>query len=317
MRRRVIYISAIALLTGCVAHDDSDSAATTSAPVNLATQPSAATRPNTGEAAEGEGVHEALKKGRTGEALALLSRNPSLLESRDRLQQTPLHVAAHRGRADAVKWLLGRGANVNAVAYNKFTPLHLAVSGEIADALIRADADVNVKDAWGNTPLQKAAENNHPAVVDAILASGHPIDLRTAVVLKKRDIVKKMHKDEPGLAKKSSDTIGLWGGATPLAVASGQGDFEIVQLLLDAGADVNEGTFMPNVGGEATALTNAVWAGDAKIVKLLLSRGAKTDVVGGKFYPTILDYAREHSSPEIVAMLAATRAKPERDTVNW
>ena len=139
-----------------------------------------------------------------------------------------------------------------------------------------------------------------------------PIDLRTAVVLKKRDLVKKMLKDDPGLAKHPSDTSGLWGGATPLAVAAGQGDFEIVQLLLDAGADVNEGTFNPNAGGEATALTNAVRAGDAKIVKLLLSHGAKTEVVGGKFYPTILDYAHKHSSPEIVAILEAAQKVGEQ-----
>jgi hypothetical protein len=71
---------------------------------------------------------------------------------------------------------------------------------------------------------------------------------------------------------------------------------------LDAGADVNEETRMPNAG-TATALTNAVWAGDKEIVALLLNRGAKTEVTGGKFYRTILDYAREHSAPEIIALL--------------
>jgi ankyrin repeat protein len=122
-----------------------------------------------------------------------------------------------------------------------------------------------------------------------------------------------MLKDDPKLAGQPSNGSGLWGSTTPLGLAASQKDKEIVELLLDAGADLNEGTFMPNAGGNATALTNAVWAGDKEIVKLLLDRGAKTDVVGGKFYPTILDYARKHSAREIVELLEKAGAKGSED----
>jgi ankyrin repeat protein len=67
---------------------------------------------------------------------------------------------------------------------------------------------------------------------------------------------------------------------------------------------MNDGTVMPNAGfGKATALTNAVWGGHKEVVELLLRRGGSTDVVGGKFYRTILDYARANSRPEIVSLL--------------
>lgn len=259
-------------------------------------------------------VHRALIDGMTDKALALLKDDPKLIEARNSgSQETPLHVAVHRGRTEAVKWLLANKADVNAVAYNDFTPLHLAEDGEIAKALIKAGAKLDLKDAWGSTPLQMAAESEHKAVVDAILASGYKLDLRTAVVLKKRDVVKQMLKDDPKIAKQPTKGAGLWGCNTPLGTAAGQKDRELVELLLDAGADINEGTRMPNAGmGKATALTNAVWAGDKDIVELLLKRGAKTDVVGGKFYPTILDYARKHSDPAITELLenAATK-KPD------
>ena len=66
----------------------------------------------------------------------------------------------------------------------------------------------------------------------------------------------------------------------------------------------NDATVMPNAGlGRATALTNAVWGGHKEVVELLLRRGASTDVTGGKFYRTILDYARANSRPEIVSLL--------------
>ena len=142
-----------------------------------------------------------------------------------------------------------------------------------------------------------------------VLASGYKLDLRTAVMTKKRDQVKKMLKDNPKLARQPSNASGLWVDTTPLGLAASQKDKAMVELLLDAGADVNEGTFMPNAGGNATALTNAVWAGDKEVVKLLLERGAKTEVTGGKFYPRILDYAREHSTREIVELLEKAGAK--------
>ncbi len=246
----------------------------------------------------------------TDEALLkLVKENPRLVRDMDSSDCTALHYAARYGRVETARWLIGQKADVNTVSYNRYTPMHMVSDGALAELLIKAGADLDRKDAWGNTPLQRAAEENRSAVVDAILASGYKLDLRTAIMAKKRDAVKKMLKDDPKLARQPSKGSDLWGDTTPLGLAARQKDKEIVELLLDAGADVNEGTFMPNAGGNATALTNAVHAGDKEIVKLLLDRGAKTDVTGGKFYPRILDYARKHSDREIVDLLVKAEAK--------
>lgn len=293
MLRRLLWLSLVAFCPGCSSEMPSGREGG-KAPVlsELLSPP-----------ASGGGVHRALEVGDTSKALDLLANDPALIDSQDEFRQTPLHVAAHRGRTEAVNWLLAHKAKVNATAYNTFTPLHLARDSEIAKSLMKAGANPDLKDSWGNTALQGAAEGNHQEVVEAILATGYKMDLRTAMILKQRNVVKQMLKDEPSLARQLTDGSGLGGNNTPLGLACSQRDKEIVQLLLDAGADVNEGTFMPNAGGYATALTNAVWAGDKEIVELLLRRGAKTDAVGGKFYPTILDYARKHSSPEIIQLL--------------
>ena len=246
----------------------------------------------------------------TDEALLkLVKENPPLVHDKDESDCTALHYAARYGRVETARWLIGQKADVNTMSYNRFTPMHMVSNATLAELLIKSGADLDRKDAWGNTPLQRAAEENRPAVVDAILASGYKLDLRTAIMIKKRDVVKKMLKDDPKLARQASKGSNLWGDTTPLGLAARQKDKEIVELLLDAGADVNEGTFLPNAGDKATALTNAVWAGDKEIVKLLLDRGAKTDVTGGKFYATILDYAREHSAREIVELLEKAGAK--------
>lgn len=64
-----------------------------------------------------------------------------------------LHLMAKRGNADAVRWLLGRGANPDAL-WSHFgadvTALHLAVMGgheEVAQVLLAAGADPKIRDS--------------------------------------------------------------------------------------------------------------------------------------------------------------------------
>jgi peptide-methionine (S)-S-oxide reductase len=75
-------------------------------------------------------------------------------------KQFALVLAALNGKAEAVAWLVGAGADVNrpsADLYAHGTPLHHAVcSGSLAtvQALIEAGADPGRRDtAWGGTPL--------------------------------------------------------------------------------------------------------------------------------------------------------------------
>ena len=258
-------------------------------------------------AAAGE-IHELLGPGSTRDisrAQELLRSDPKLVSARDaRLQETPLHVVAQSGPVEMVDLLIRMKADVNATAYNGFTPLHVTEAKDIAALLIKAGADLDKPDNWGKTPLQAAAQRGLTPVVEAILESGYPCDLTSAVMLGKRELAIRLARDNPAALTPRHARANLWGGDTPLAVAAGQGDLELVKVFLDAGADVNDGTVMPNAGfGKATALTNAVWGGHKEVVELLLRRGASTEVVGGKFYRTILDYARANSRPEIVSLL--------------
>lgn len=252
-------------------------------------------------------IHELLSPWSTRNiprAQELLRSDPKLVSAREEhLQQMPLHIAARFGPVEMVELLVSMKADVNATAYNGFTPLHLTEAKDIAALLIRAGADLDKRDSWGKTPLQVAAQLGRTPVVEAILESGYPCDLTSAVMLGKRELAILLVRENPAVIKRLYPTANLWGGDTPLAVAAGRGDLELVKIFLDAGAAVNDGTEMPNAGGKATALTNAVWGNHKEVVELLLRRGASTEVVGGKFYETILDYARAHSLPEIVSLL--------------
>jgi ankyrin repeat protein len=77
---------------------------------------------------------------------------------------TPLTVAAVLGRADMVRWLLERGADVEDVApHDRFKPALCAAaygkSPEVASLLIAAGADLEACDRFGTTPLANAFIN--------------------------------------------------------------------------------------------------------------------------------------------------------------
>jgi ankyrin repeat protein len=210
--------------------------------------------------AAGDEVHTLLENGEVAKALDLMAKDPALVNSVDYAsKETPLHVAAHRGRGDAVRWLLARKADPNAVAYNRFTPLHLAADAGIARQLLKAGANPDAIDAWGNTPMQMAALETQEPVVEAILESGHKMDLRTAIALRRREAVKRMIRDDPAVVRDADRTAR---SNSPLGMAAAQGDLEMVKVLLDAGANVNARTAIPGMGWNFTALYYTLAGGE-------------------------------------------------------
>lgn len=62
---------------------------------------------------------------------------------------------------EVVKYLLSKGAKVNAKNANEVTPLHWAVAEgntDVIDTLIAAGAEVNARNANGKTPLRSSFE---------------------------------------------------------------------------------------------------------------------------------------------------------------
>jgi len=113
-----------------------------------------------------------------------------------------------------------------------------------------------------------------PAQVMAHLkALGAFIDLPTACHTGDMERVRELLRQDPTLANKVGEHDGYYLGAgTPLSNAAAVGRMDIVQLLLDHGAEPNlpEEQFAP----KGKALYSAVYHGHYEIAKLLLERGA-------------------------------------------
>lgn len=127
--------------------------------------------------------------------------------------QTPLHAAAYAGHTAIVQALIAAGGDVNLPSQRDVTAMHMAATEghyEVAEALLSAGADINCKDAvQGCTPLLKAVWAEDDAMVQLLLK--HPgVDVNAAAC----------------------------GNLTPLRLAVARAQPAAVQMLLDAGAQV-------------------------------------------------------------------------------
>lgn len=251
--------------------------------------------------------------------------------------QTPLMWAAANGRLDTLRLLLARGADVNRVSANGFTPLFFALkSGNpalpvavleaggnpdhvgpegataaqlaifqkdyaFAARMIERGADLTAFDRNGLTLLQAAVADNQPELVRLLLAKGADPNTWSGRS-------KVQWRYEPNFRSGDYEPP----SRPPLLVAAEKGAADVIQLLVDAGADpavrMPDGTTLLHAAvmsdrvaavAAALELQPDVNARDAKgrtplhriiklrrypgseavqILQLLASRGARADI---------------------------------------
>ena len=165
----------------------------------------------------------------------------------DRNQVTPLHVAASRGTAWAVRALLAAGADADAADEWGATPLHRAESAEIVELLLRRGAALDSADREGATPRHRAVARGAAAIVDRLIDGGADI------------------------AAVDGD------GRTALHLAAAAGRGLTVDRLLDEGGDPRA-----RDGDERTPLQLAVAGGHVHVVATLKRRQGRSGGSGGR-----------------------------------
>jgi ankyrin repeat protein len=157
------------------------------------------------------------------------------------------HLAGN-GTLQQIQTAIMQGAKVNARdPYYGATPLIAAATfnqnPEVITTLLKAGADVNVKDISGETALMYAAGNNpNPDVIDMLLKAGADIKARDSA------------------EHQTALIYAAWENRSP----------EVIATLVNAGADIN--------AKDRYTMTALMWAAEynpnPEVVRVLLKAGA-------------------------------------------
>lgn len=179
-----------------------------------------------------------------------------------------------RSRTKVSSTLLDHGANVDYGQETYSTPVYCALRGqhrELASYLI---------DRRGKSTLHQAIQCNNLVRARQKLNAGADVN----------------HEEDPHVIN------------TPLETAIWQDQTEMVELLLEFGADPNQQdesrhTEHGMIGGD-TPLHNAVYKGSAKMVKLLLAHGADPDITNASG-ANATDFAERRNHTHLARLMEA------------
>jgi ankyrin repeat protein len=242
------------------------------------------------------------------EAVEALIRAGADVNAANDLGVTPLGLACTDGGPAVVASLLRAGANPNAPLPSGESPLMSAArtgQAESVKALLGHGADVNARETTrGQTALMWAAAQRHSDVVRVLLAAGADVHARSAT--RRRLGFVAGNRNGTGHNAEGQKRLSVEfeeGGYTALLFAAQQDDVESAQLLLAAGADVND---TAPVG--TSALVVAVHSDSARVASLLLEKGAAPNADRAGY--TALHAAVLRGNAPLVAALLARGADP-------
>ena len=231
--------------------------------------------------------------------MALLNAAGADTQARSDDGSTALMEATTSHHLGAVDDLLKAGLKpeeVDAARKDGVTPLMAAVEAgqrTIAERLLDAGANPNVKSEAGVSPLMIAITRNDRGMMDLLRTRGAILGESEGQLLvesRHGNLERVRQLLEAGI---SANVPGPH-GSTPLLEAVHGGHLEVARKLIDRGADVHR------VGGGRSALEWAVRGGNLAIVQLLLAHGANVNACGKggrtplmvaceKYHPAILD----------------------------
>jgi ankyrin repeat protein len=201
-----------------------------------------------------------------------------------------------------VSMLLDAGAYINATNKYGYTALIAAIEGkrkEVVRELIARKADVEIQSSNGNTALITAAETGELKIVEALIEAGADVNkpggegwtpLMYAAFKGNLPVVKKLLDAKAEINAKQNN------GATALTIAIEKNHCEVVKELIKRGAAVE----IQFANGN-TALTAAI--DNVEMVDMLIEAGADVNKPGGEDWTPLMYAAFKGNLPVVIRLL--------------
>ena len=191
------------------------------------------------------GVGELFAAVRAGDVAAvgaLLDRDPALVDARDDGGLVPVITAVYLRRREVVDLLLARGAELDI-----FAAAALGRVAELERLLAREPGLIEARSPDGWTPLHLAVHFGEERAVEVLLAAGASVQARAGNATHNTPLHAALAGRSHGatarlLAAGAEVDARQEGGYTALHEASLLGDADLVQMLLDHGADPGAAT---------------------------------------------------------------------------
>ena len=180
--------------------------------------------------------------------------------------------------------------------------------------------EVDALDQHGSTPLLKAIENGQKPIIECLLAHGAAVNgpvgavetpLQQACFVGNSDIVSLLLEHGADVDALGADMDAFDIGTTPLTIACGsKTKLSIVQLLINAGADVNGGD------GWIAPLHRAIYNENKAAFDLLIQSGADVNILSRARHDdapagsTPLHFATFKDNSDCITTLLAAGADP-------
>lgn len=196
-------------------------------------------------------------------------KNKFIIPTQKSITSTEIDSAIEENEHDKIdEWLSSH--SVNTTIANGDFPLHTSImfSNIGIMKLIEKGANVNVKNALGETPLEIAMKLGRQEIIEQLLFNGA----------------------DPNLITSSGDT--------PLTLAVRNKQYNLIPLLLYHGANINQRNQHRQLPIEVAYLSNDPYK--YSTMKSLISCGAKLNVTINGTY--LLDYAMKQNDPELIQL---------------
>jgi len=215
-------------------------------------------------------------------------------DGREKGGDTPLHVAVRSGDSAMIRFLLDKGADVNARDEDGRTVLHMtddpktvrllldrganldaktrpyllrgAIDNhELLEMLLESTPQEELSGKLGESLLQRAAERNQTAAVKLLESRGTSLNVFAASILGRTERVAELLAADPGLVRVQRDR----NPRDLLAIAASHGHLKLVKLLVSKSAPLTD-----RDNWYATPVEAASRGGHHDVVAFLIDKGA-------------------------------------------